>query len=146
MLGAFSDRHGAQIRVATVDPQTRPGQIHRWYQIPKAGIGGILCTPAIGMNLAEAEAIAFARHLQNKLGVGSVDVAYIPLSQSQGHDRHLEFVIETGGAGGPRQTGRIWIGKGFDFVDYPLGPTIKLFTPGAMNGATYNDATIISRT
>ena len=75
-----------------------------------------------------------------RLGLGKVDIQYC--LNSQGHDRWMEFEFIP--AGGTQTKAKAWIGKGFDFVDYPFLP-LKLFGPRAMEVAKYNDSTIIMR-
>lgn len=146
LLGAVKQHQGATVKISTWVPGHRINQETKWFHMPRAfgghpgGIDGISCNLPIGFSLQHEDALTFAKWGMQRLGLGKVDIQYC--QNSQGHDRWMEFEFISAGA--TRTKAKAWIGKGFDFVDYPSLP-LKLFGPKAMEEAKYNDSTIIMR-
>jgi hypothetical protein len=67
------------------------------------------------------------------MSMASVDVQY--LEQKKHHDRWMDYEFNHNGQ---VQKGRVWIGKGFEFVEYPHDGR-KLFADDILNDATYSD-------
>ena len=95
----------------------------------------ISCHMQIWRSLTLEDAYKFALFLKNSLSMASVDIQYQP--QKKHHDRWMDYEFSRNGQ---VVQGKVWIGKGLEFVDYPNDGR-KLFSNGALKDATYSDST-----
>ena len=100
----------------------------------------VKCGQRIDLPLQEKDATSFADYLKNRLGLSSASVTYLP--QKPDHDRWMDFTFDIDGR---RETGKIWVGKGFDLLSFPDEPKLKLFDLQAIREAVYADTANVFR-
>ncbi len=100
----------------------------------------VKCVQRIDLPLTEGDAQSFAEHLKSHLALSSSSVAYLP--QKPDHDRWMDFVFSTPNG---QETGKLWIGKGFDLLSFPNDRSMKLFSIQAERSAFYSDTANVFR-
>lgn len=147
LTAAFPARRGAALEVETWDPEShsRDGGETNWFRMPAWGghagsPSDVKCVQRIDLPLQEKDAGTFADYVKSQLGLASASVNYLP--QKPSHDRWMEFSVRSAGR---LESGRVWIGKGFDILKFPNDPSVKLFSGTAGAAAVYADDANIFR-
>ena len=141
LIAAVHNRAGAHVSIEAWDPDCHNEESPDWFWMPRPWGGhqstpdDIVCHMQIWRSLAFNDAEKFASFLKNKMSIASVAVRYLP--QKKHHDRWMDYEFSRNGQ---VVQGKVWIGKGFEFVDYPNDGR-KLFSNGALKDATYSDST-----
>ena len=141
LIAAIHNRAGAHLLIETWDPVCHNEHFTDWFRMPNPWGGhpstpaDIVCHMPIGKSLTLGDAETFGSYLKAKSSIASVDVQY--LSQKKHHDRWMDYEFNRNGQ---VVQGKVWIGKGFDFVAYPKDKR-KLFGNDVLKDATYSDST-----
>lgn len=141
LIGALPQHAGAEVLVEAWDPLSRGENPADSFRMPRpwgghsSGPGDIKCNMQIHRSLLLEDAKNFCKYLSAKLGLGKSDVCY--LDEKKEHDRWIEFEFDHNGQ---LLSGKLWMGRGIDFVNYPHGSG-QLFSMEALDGATYNGKT-----
>lgn len=139
LIKVIFERSHAKISIETWDPDCHNEYSPDWFRMPNPWGGhpsspaDISCHMPIWKSLTYDDAKKFASFLKSKMSMASIDVQY--LEQKKHHDRWMDYEFNHNGQ---VQKGRVWIGKGFEFVEYPHDGR-KLFADDILNDATYSD-------
>ena len=147
LIAAVRTHHGASLEIKTWDPEAhcQNSSDPNWFRMPSWGgrqgsPADVKCDQNIVRPLQETDARAFAECLRTKLYLNRTAVHYLP--QRPDHDRWMDFVFTTSTG---QETGRLWIGKGFDLLSFTNDRVTKLFSPQAENLAFYADTANVFR-
>ena len=141
LIRAVSNHNGAEVFVESWNPLSRGEKEEDGFRMPRpwgghaSSPGDVKCNMQIRRSLQLEDAKKFCQYLRTQLSLGDSVVRY--LDEKKEHDRWMEFEFDHKGH---PLNGKLWMGRGIDFVDYPYD-SCKLFSKEALLGASYNGKT-----
>lgn len=141
LIASIHNHFGAHVSIEAWDPNCNKEHSPAWFWMPKPWGGhpstpaDITCDMQIWRSLTPGDAEKFASFLKTTMSMATVEVQY--LSHKKHHDRWMDYEFRRNEQ---IVKGKLWIGKGFEFVDYPNDER-KLFSNEALRDATYSDST-----
>lgn len=141
LIASIHNHFGAHVSIEAWDPNCNKEHSPAWFWMPKPWGGhpstpaDITCDMQIWRSLTPGDAEKFASFLKTTMSMATVEVQY--LSHKKHHDRWMDYEFRRNEQ---IVKGKLWIGKGFEFVDYPNDER-KLFSNDALRDATYSDST-----
>lgn len=141
LIQSVSNHRNAEVLIETWDPLNKDPRKEDYFRMPPPWGGhdssprDISCLMPFWKELSENDAKLFAQYMKNQLCLNKVEVQY--LQQKKDHDRWIEFEFYHQGQ---LQRGKLWIGKGIDFVRYPRVRS-KLFSSDILTDSVYNSST-----